>query len=176
MINKAIMFATLAHEKQKRKGTDIPYILHPLEAGIITSQIKFDQELITASILHDTMEDAHVKFETLEEMFSTRVAHLVMAQSEDKSKTWKERKQHTIEHLKQVEDEAIKIVALADKLANIRAIYKDYLILKEELWQRFNVKEKKEHMWYYEGLVDSLSSLSRYSQYQEFKELVDKIK
>jgi GTP diphosphokinase / guanosine-3',5'-bis(diphosphate) 3'-diphosphatase len=172
MISKAIMFANLAYSNQKRKGTEIPYIMHPLEAGVIVSQMKFDENLISAAILHDTAEDAHVGYETLKSMFNERIADLVKSQSEDKSKTWKERKQHTIEYLKSLEDEDIKIVSLADKLSNIRSLHRDYLVEKENLWKRFNVKEKNEHGWYYRGLVESLNDLSNYKEYKEFKELV----
>jgi len=175
MINKAILFATLAHEKQMRKGTQIPYILHPLEAGIITSQIKFDEDLICAAILHDTVEDSQVKYDTLKEMFNKRVADLVFAQSEDKTKGWQERKQHTIDFLKQVTDEDIKIVTLADKLSNIRSIHRDYEELKENLWQRFNMKDKNKHKWYYENLVENLRSLSKYDPYCEFVKLVNEV-
>lgn len=175
MINKAIMFATLAHEKQKRKGTEIPYIMHPLEAGVIASQIKFDENIICAAILHDVVEDAKVKHETIVEMFNKRVSELVMSQSEDKSKTWKERKQHTVEFLKQVEDEDIKIISLADKLANIRAMYRDYITEGDKLWERFNEKDKSEQGKYYMGLIEGLSSLCDNSFYQEYKNLVGKI-
>ena len=172
MINKAIAFGNLVHENQTRKGTDIPYILHPLEAGIIVSQIKYDKDLICAAILHDTVEDANVTYCTIEKMFNQRVSDLVRSQSEDKTKSWKERKQHTIEYLNSEADDDIKIVCLGDKLSNIRSLYRDYNILKEELWQRFNVKEKEKHGWYYKGLLKGLESLSEYRKYQEFNNLV----
>ena len=175
MINKAIMFATISHSNQYRKGTNIPYILHPLEAGIIVSQIKYDENLICAAILHDITEDVHVSYETLEVMFGKRIADLVKSQSEDKTKSWNERKKHTIESLREEKDEDIKIVCLGDKLSNIRSLYKDYEIEKEKLWQRFNVKDKNMHAWYYKGLVESLSSLNDYKEYEEYKELVYKV-
>ncbi|NLK21070.1 MAG: bifunctional (p)ppGpp synthetase/guanosine-3',5'-bis(diphosphate) 3'-pyrophosphohydrolase [Epulopiscium sp.] len=175
MITRAIIFATLAHENQKRKCTDVPYILHPLEAGIITSQLKYDVNNICAALLHDTIEDAKVSYESLKLMFNERIADLVKSQSEDKSKSWKERKQHTITFLKEVEDEDIKLISLADKLANARALQRDYLMIKDALWERFNVTDKNEHKWYYEELVKSLESLSKYALYQEFKALVLKI-
>lgn len=175
MINKAISFASLAHSNQKRKGSDTPYVLHPLEAGIIVSQIKYDEDLICAAILHDTVEDSKVGYEALKIIFNERITELVKAQSEDKSKSWQERKQHTIDYLNSVEDEDIKIVALGDKLSNMRAIHRDYIKLEEKLWERFNVKEKSKHGWYYMSLVNSLRSLNKYMEYQEFKELVLKV-
>lgn len=175
MINKAIMFATISHGNQYRKGTNIPYILHPLESGIIVSQIKYDENLICAAILHDITEDVHVSYKTLEAMFHKRIADLVKSQSEDKTKGWIERKTHTIESMRDEKDEDIKIICLGDKLSNIRSLYNNYGIEKEKLWQRFNVKDKGMHAWYYKGLAESLSSLHDYKEYQEYKNLVNSV-
>ena len=57
MIDRAIAFAVKAHEGQPRKGTDIPYIFHPIEVGMIVSRITDDAEVIAAAVLHDTVED-----------------------------------------------------------------------------------------------------------------------
>ena len=34
-----------------------PYILHPLEVGVIVARMTEDEEVISAAILHDTIED-----------------------------------------------------------------------------------------------------------------------
>ena len=175
MISKAIIIAALAHEKQKRKGTEIPYIFHPMEAAVIVSQIKYDSDLICSALLHDVAEDSYMSYESIMSMFNKKIADLVFFQSEDKNKSWKERKQHTIDKLKELKDEDIKIVCLADKLSNMRAISRDLDSLGDELWKRFNVSDKKEQGWYYKGLCDSLSSLETCPAYLEFRELVNKI-
>ena len=56
MIQRAIAFATKAHDGQLRKGTMRPYILHPLEVGVIVARMTEDEEGISAAILHDTKE------------------------------------------------------------------------------------------------------------------------
>ena len=175
MINKAIMVATQAHENQKRKGTDIPYILHPMEAAVIVSQIKYDPDLICSALLHDVVEDSNMSREDIAAMFNEKIADFVRFQSEDKSKSWKERKQHTIDELSKSEDDDKKIVCLADKLSNVRAISRDYHALGDSLWNRFNVSDKKEQGWYYKALCDSLASLKAYPAYQEFKALVNEV-
>ena len=172
MLTKAIVLATTAHSKQTRKGTEIPYILHPLEAGIIVSKMKYKEDLICAAILHDIVEEVQISIEAIKEMFNGRVAELVRVQSEDKSKTWEERKQHTVEYLKSEIDEDIKIVCLGDKLSNMRAIYQDHLKIGDKLWERFNVKDKAKQGQYYIGLAESLNSLNRFKEYQEFNELI----
>jgi len=158
MIDKAILFATKAHYNVTRKGTKIPYILHPLEAASIVSKITEDKDLIVAAILHDTIEDTYVSYEDIAREFGKKIADIVNLESEDKTKTWKERKEYTLKTLKN-EPIEIKIVAMGDKLSNMRDIAKDYYKVGDKLWERFHVKDKQMHAWYYKGLLDCLSDL-----------------
>ncbi len=167
MIEDAIYFATTAHAGQKRKGTDIPYVLHPLEAAAIATRFTYNETLVCAAILHDVVEDTEIPLKVIEKRFGTQVANLVAAESEDKTKTWKERKQATIDHMAETPDENIRIVALCDKLANIRAIRSDQITLGEGVWKRFN-SSKEDIGWYYKGLVEGLESLLLHAPYQEF--------
>lgn len=57
LLAKAIAFAVEKHRGQVRKGTNIPYIVHPMEAAGITATMTSDPELIAAAVLHDTLED-----------------------------------------------------------------------------------------------------------------------
>lgn len=176
MINKAIIFATNAHSGAVRKGTTMPYIMHPLEAAVIVSQMTTDQELIAAAVLHDTVEDCeNISIEDIKQAFGERVAQLVNAESEDKTKTWQERKSHTLQFLKNEASEDMKIVALGDKLSNMRAIARDYKVVGDQLWDRFNVKNKARIGWYYKGLRESLTSMNQYPHYQEYMELVEEV-
>lgn len=99
MLKKAAEFAERAHRGMVRKGSDIPYITHPLEAAVIVSGMTDDEELIAAALLHDTMEDAGITKDELEHNFGRRVAELVAGETEDKSRTWLERKMATHRHL-----------------------------------------------------------------------------
>ena len=170
MIKQAAVFAELAHKGAVRKGTNIPYITHPLETAVITSLLTQDEELIAAALLHDTMEDAGITYEELKERFGTRVADLVAEESEDKSRTWQERKNTTLERLKTASRE-VKILTLADKLSNIRSMARDYLLKGEELWLRFNVKEKEKHAWYYLSIRELLKEFAGTPQYLEYSML-----
>ena len=174
MVQKAIDFATKVHEGQYRKGTDRPYIVHPMEVGKIVSTMTQDEEIISAAILHDTIEDTDVTYEDLKQEFGTRVADLVAAESEDKSKTWIERKGHTLEHLKTA-SQAEKILTMADKLSNIRSMARDYLLVGEELWQRFNMKDREKQAWYYTSMIDLLKDLNETPEYQEYVRLCGKV-
>ena len=175
MIERAIAFATQAHEGQFRKGTTRPFIVHPLEVGQIVATMTDDPEIISAAFLHDTIEDCEgVTKELIGEKFSERVACLVAQESEDKSKTWLERKGTTIERLK-VAPREVQIIALGDKLSNMRDIDRDYPLNGDALWNRFRMKDKKMIGWYYKGILSSLqSSMEGQPAFEEYCRLVQK--
>ena len=101
MVEEARSFAEKAHEGQR------PYIVHPLEVAKIVSTMTDDEEIISAALLHDTLEDCRqVTKEQIKEAFGERVLEMVRQESEDKSKTWVERKSTTIRHLKSAESGA----------------------------------------------------------------------
>lgn len=178
ILEQAIVFAVNAHSGMVRKGTQNPYILHPLEAAAIVSTMTTDKEVIAAAVLHDVVEDTDITIETICQQFGRRVAELVDAESENKrpgqsaASTWKLRKQETLDHLSAVEDIAVKMVTLGDKLSNIRSIYRDRQTMGEKLWDRFNQKDPMEHYWYYSGICEALKDLSGYTAWQEYRELI----
>ncbi|MDO5146533.1 MAG: HD domain-containing protein [Eubacteriales bacterium] len=173
MINKAITFAVKAHDGQHRKGTTLPYILHPMEVGMIVSRMTDDEDVVAAAILHDTVEDCEeVSVDMICREFGERIAALVERESEDKNLSWEERKNATLQALKAETRREMKLIALGDKLSNIRCIYGDYIRIGDEVWQRFNVRSKEKQGWYYRGLCDALSDLSDMGEYAEFCRLV----
>jgi len=159
MIFKAIEFATKAHGnvRQYRKGTNIPYIIHPLGVAKILIDHRYPDHMVIAGILHDTIEDTMATLDQIKDTFGTDIADLVEAASEPHHKydDWETRKKHTIESLKTLPKEAV-ILALADKLDNIRAIREDLGRNGEAVWSRFNAPKVKQR-WYYESLVDVIS-------------------
>ena len=174
MISMAIEVALKAHQNQFRKGTEIPYITHPIAVGIILAKAGCSDEVIAAGILHDTVEDTPIALDQLRDTFGDKVAKIVKGASEpDKSLPWEERKQHTLNFLKLASQE-VRFVALADKLDNIRAIAADYKKQGEKLWDRFR-RGKELQKWYYQGLLDVLQDDSAdasykalYGQFEQF--------
>ena len=86
-LNRAIIFATERHAGQVRKGTDTPYIVHPLETMLILSNMQADLNVQSAGLLHDTVEDTDTTLEEIAALFGDDVASLVGHHSEDKSKS-----------------------------------------------------------------------------------------
>ena len=171
MIRKAAEFAARVHEGAVRKGTQIPYISHPMEVAMIVAMMTDDQDLIAAAYLHDVIEDAGVAYEELEQEFGTHIAEFVRKESEDKSKSWMERKQATIDHLACAGREE-KLLAFGDKLSNLRSTAKDYLVIKDEIWKKFRAKDKGLHAWYYESMVDIFREFKECPFYHEYLRLL----
>jgi len=178
VLQQALCFAAEVHAGMVRKGTNIPYILHPMEAAAIVGSMTSDPEILAAAVLHDVLEDTPVTAAVLEDRFGSRVAELVAAESEDKrdtlpaEETWRVRKEETISHLRQTSDTGEKMIALGDKLSNIRAMYRDHLEIGNRLWDRFNQKDKSKHHWYYASIAEALKALEETPAWKEFDSLV----
>ncbi|MBQ0096661.1 MAG: bifunctional (p)ppGpp synthetase/guanosine-3',5'-bis(diphosphate) 3'-pyrophosphohydrolase [Bacteroidales bacterium] len=181
LLDRAIKFAVDAHAGTERRGKGFPYIVHPLEALAIVATMTSDQELLSAAVLHDTVEDTDVDIDTIKKELGLKVAALVQAESDvfidglDETSSWRMRKQAAIDRLAGASGEA-KMVALGDKLSNMRAIASDYRIQGDGLWSKFHAPGgKKDHEWHYRGLAKSLESLEEYDAYKEFIKLIDDV-
>lgn len=181
LLDKAIIFAVNAHADTERRGKGFPYIVHPMEAMEIVATMTSDQELLAAAALHDTIEDTDVTVEEVRAEFGDRVARIVDNESDrfdagvSEEDSWRARKQEAIDRLASVSLES-KMVALGDKLSNMRAIWRDYEVKGDELWKIFHAPGgKPDHEWHYRGLAESLKELSGTFAYQEFVSLIDKV-
>ena len=149
MIPQAVLFAAEKHKEQLRKGTDIPYIVHPLGVMEMLIRAGASRDAVVAGILHDTLEDTDTTYEELVEKFGKRVADIVRACSEsDKSLPWKKRKEHTIAMLRKCRDKDVLAVIFADKTHNLQSIDLDWQKDKDDVWNRFKHGQDSQ-MWYY---------------------------
>lgn len=165
-LNQAIYFAAERHAGQVRKGTTIPYIVHPMEVMTILEAMKADPDLLIAGVLHDTTEDTDTTLDEIRILFGTEVSKLVAEHSEDKSKTWEERKEKEYRDTCEATLRCKKLV-LADKLANLRSIYRDYQEFGNELWNRFHAGAEQQ-AWYYGKMIDALYELQFYDDTQYY--------
>ena len=181
LVSEAIAFAVKAHDGMRRKKSEAPYILHPMEAAVIVGTMSDDQNLIAAAALHDVVEDAGITMEEIEEKFGKRVRELVASETEDKradlppSDTWRIRKEESLTVLKNTADIGVLMVWLGDKLANMRAIYRDWKVEGDAMWQRFNQKSVSEQAWYYTSIVKLTERISHTAAWIEYKALTEMV-
>ena len=179
LVSEAIAFAVKAHDGMRRKKSEAPYILHPLEAAVIVGTMSDDQNLIAAAALHDVVEDAGVTIEEIEARFGKRVRELVGSETEDKradlppEDTWRIRKEESLADLASTDDIGVLMVWMGDKLANMRAIYRDFKVEGHALWQRFNQKDVKQQAWYYRTIAELTKRISDTSAWIEYNALTD---
>lgn len=178
-VDKAIHFAVDAHAGTERRGKGYPYVIHALEAMEIVASMTNDPEMLAAAVLHDTVEDTSVTFEQLTAEFGARVAKLVELESDvieegiDESATWIQRKQVGIDRLAAAPLDA-KIVAMGDKLSNMRGIARDYRRMGDDLWKIFHAPNgKSDHRWRYRALAEAFAGLEDTDAYREFVRLID---
>ncbi len=180
LLDRAIIFAVKAHAGTERRGKGFPYIVHPMEAMEIVSTMTADQELLAAAALHDTVEDTDVTVDQLRSEFGDRIADLVDVESDvmdegvSEEESWRARKEAGIRRLARAGRDA-KIVALGDKLSNMRAIARDYAAQGDAFWSIFHAKDPKQHAWRYRALADAMRELEGTAAFSEFDSLIDKV-
>ena len=180
LLDRAIVFAVHAHAGTERRGKSFPYIVHPMEAVAIVATMTSDQELLAAAALHNTVEDTDTTVEQIRAAFGNRVAEIVAMESDeplqesDSTENWRARKQAAIDRLATASRDA-KMVALGDKLSNMRAIARDYAKQGDKLWNLFHSKDRKDHEWHYRKLGTSLRELQDTFAYKEFEQLLNQV-
>ena len=173
ILERAIHFAVDAHAGQKRKDGSA-FILHPLEDAAIVGTLTKDPEILAAAVLHDTVEDAGISPEQIREAFGDRVYMLVMGETENKrpadppEKTWRIRKEESLQLLAEAADPGVKMLWLGDKLSNLRALRRDHDALGTAVFDRFNNRDPLAHKWYFGRILDLLRDFAQTPAYQEY--------
>ena len=177
-VTLAIEFAAKAHDGMCRKKDKTPYILHPLETAVIVGTMTDNQDVISAALLHDVVEDTGITLEEIEEKFGKRVRELVESETEDKradlppENTWRIRKEESLEELRNCGDTDVLMLWLGDKLANMRSFYRIWRNEGENMWQSFNQKDAGQQFWYYNTIATLTSPLKDFPAWQEYNELL----
>ncbi len=156
LVFEALEFAVQAHGSvdHRRKGTRFPYLIHPIRVGWILERHGYDDELVAAGLLHDTLEDTDATAEEIAERFGERVAGYVEAATADKTLGWRPTREATVAKIATLDAEVLPLLA-ADKVDNVRSI-RDTLVERgeEKTWELFN-SDRSDNEWYYRSLADA---------------------
>jgi (p)ppGpp synthase/HD superfamily hydrolase len=160
-VERALRAAARAHCGQVRKGTDVPYVLHPIHCAMVLARLDFPSRVIQAALLHDVVEDCKDRgwdHQRVALEFGAVVAGIVAEVTEDKSRSWKERKQAGIDHVPDLSADAVAVKA-ADKLHNLRTLATDLEEASDRaaVWARFNAP-REDSLAMSRGLVDALAA------------------
>jgi (p)ppGpp synthase/HD superfamily hydrolase len=160
----AVEYARGVHTEM-RKGTEIPYMAHLLgvaalvmgEAGHAWCSIS--EDMVIAALLHDAAEDhgGRTRLKDIESKFGSEVARMVkglsdsLVENPDEKGSWDERKETYIQKLRK-EQADVRLISVADKLYNAKAILDDYRKIGPMIWGRFKRKRERQ-LWYFDELL-----------------------
>ncbi|MDP1690154.1 MAG: HD domain-containing protein [bacterium] len=152
-IKRAIQFAARKHHGQLRRETEpLPYITHLFSVALLVAEDGAHDDVVTAALLHDTIEDTGTTHEEIVTAFNEHVAALVESVSEIKEKDgntldWKERKTDYLARLEDANDDAI-LIAIADKIDNIESKLEAFQHEGVALLRRWK-RPPEEYIWYH---------------------------
>ena len=152
-LTKAFKFAIDAHKNQKR-DEGVPYIIHPVAVAKILTDLKLDSATITTGLLHDTIEDTKVTYETVKKEFGEEVANLVegvtkISELEDRASVDSKAENFRKLIIATSKDIRVLLVKLADRLHNMRTI--KFVKDKDKM-----IRKAKETMEVYAPLADRM--------------------
>lgn len=156
--DEAVAYALAAHDRQKRKGTEIPYAAHLLGVASLILEAGGTETEAIAGLLHDVVEDQGIEhLAEVRERFGDEVAAIVLeCSAEDKTDDpgWRVRKKRYLAAIEECSESAL-MVSLADKVYNARSILEDLRLHGPSMWERFGADEPKDRsiLWYYRSLV-----------------------
>lgn len=171
-VNAAFLFALEIHGNQQRKDGK-PYMVHPFSVATELAKNGADNDLICAGLLHDTIEDGGVTPEELRQKFGDEVLRLVLFDTENKTLSWKERKDATLNALENC-DRRCAMLICADKLSNIRDMLEELQSRGEGVWAHFKYGKDGQRWLFYE-YVAVLARLSDLKMYDELKQAVETV-
>lgn len=161
-ISDALALAVRAHEGQTRKGTDIPYVAHPMGVASLALDFGATENQAIAALLHDVLEDGGPHFaKDIREGFGDEVLAIVEGCTDGvpdvngQKPDWWTRKRAYLAHLESA-PAVVLLVSGSDKLHNARAIVSDMLNVGEAVFDRFTAG-KDGTLWYYRSLADIFS-------------------
>lgn len=141
VIERALHAAIAAHSGQSRKGDSAsPYVTHPMHVALILARFGLDDDVIAAGLLHDVVEDCPGwTIERVQTEFGVHVAGIVAQLTEDKTRSWAERKSAGIDKVPHMSPEAASVKA-CDKLHNLHTLVNDLRNADdpEKVWAKYN--------------------------------------
>ncbi len=162
-LDKAIRIASWAHDQQKqyRKGTDIPFIIHPFSVMLIASEATADEDTLIACLLHDVLEDVDGKIyssENVLEDFGDNVLKIVKdVTKDDNAGNWHQISEAYVGHIRHKACDEAVIVSASDKIQNLMSQIIDHRTHGDIIWQRFSTKNPDDQVWFYSLVLDAIT-------------------
>jgi (p)ppGpp synthase/HD superfamily hydrolase len=159
---QALNLAARAHQGQTRKGTPIPYIVHPVAVAGLVARYGGDEDQQIAALLHDVLEDGGLGYQREIAGFGPRVLDIVWGCTDGtpdergQKQEWRARKAAFLDGLRTAPEETL-LVSGCDKLSNAHSILEDLIEIGSSVFDRFR-GSREGTLWYYEELIRLFSA------------------
>jgi (p)ppGpp synthase/HD superfamily hydrolase len=162
--DEAFLLASRLHARQRRKGSDTPYVAHLLAVTALVLEHGGTEDEAIAAILHDAVEDqgGQATLEKIRSRFGDEIAATVAGLTdtdEIHKPSWRPRKERYIAHLRTA-PYSVRLIAAADKLHNARSVLNDYRVLGEAVWDKFT-GGREGTLWFYAAVLATLQDAAR---------------
>jgi (p)ppGpp synthase/HD superfamily hydrolase len=152
IIERAASFAADKHKNHTRKEGGLLYISHLVSVALILQKYNFDEKIIAAGLLHDTLEDTETSENEILKNFGQDILELILQVTNDDTLSWKEKKQKYVDTVK-VASAGAQAIALADKMHNMKSLLTNLDELgPEKVWSFFNAS-KEDKLWFEEACL-----------------------
>lgn len=173
LVEKAARVAAHAHWTQKRKGDDLPYIIHPVMVAVKLIKHTFPDAVIAAALTHDVLEDTDYPEAKMRAELGDDVLHIVKTVTHDRSLPWEEKKKKYIETVR-AGSEGARAVAVSDKIHNLESLLLAYEDQGPALWKRFN-RGRDKKLWFEKAMLQMLKESWRHPLIDEYERLIEKM-
>ncbi|MBR6503805.1 MAG: HD domain-containing protein [Firmicutes bacterium] len=181
IVEKALAFAAIAYQGQTQELSGVPRIVGVSETVVLMASIEpKDRDLMAAAALWNITERTDITWEEIEETFGPRMKGILAstqietARPDMDPEEWSAAREAEVAALKRLPLK-LKMVVLAEKLAEVRFLYREYGTYREDLWQRLPFSDPNRMYQYYYGISDVMQEFEEYAAYTEYNQLVARL-
>lgn len=174
IIEKATRIAVEVHEGQRRKGDDLPFIVHPVMVALKLAKYNFPDKVIAAALAHDILEETEYPEEKMRKELGEEVAEIVKAVTNEDNPDWEEKKKKYVESVRNGSEDA-KAVSVADKIHNLESLLIAYAEQGPAIWKKFN-RGKEQKMWFEKKVLKMLKDTWQHPLIEEYEYLLEQAK
>ena len=146
-MDRAFSMARELHKDQKRKNIPTPFISHPMTVAALVIENSDDEDLVITALLHDVVEDAGglATLERVRAEFGDKIAENILWLSDSTETPRPPKRERNLAYIQKMLEapEEIVLISCCDKIANLRSMAADHLILGNAIWSAYSLSPEE---------------------------------
>jgi GTP pyrophosphokinase len=159
-LKEAFSLAVEVHHSEKKSGTEILFLYHPLAVASLVLKYGGNLEQTQAALLHDTIFDSRSSEADLAARFGKETARLAYAfndpeMSSEAKADWRKKREAYLNKLKTLDEEALLVVG-CEEFHELSELVSDLRYIGVDVWKRYPVPSM-ELGWYFREILSVLN-------------------